>query len=124
MTDPQWARKFTIAWTSVAAAGIIASLPSLYRSVKHGRAFTGMLGVTESWKAKRYVLAEERQPRKPGTPWKLEVNIRRARAAFGWTLPGFDISVGQSECDLHSVLSNFTIVHRSVADSGVLRRAG
>lgn len=102
VVDPQWARKFTIAWTTVAAAGVVASLPHLYRSVRQGRAFTGAFGVTESWNAKQYVPAEERQPRKRGTPWKLWIGIRSARAVFAWTLPGFDVSVGQSECDLHS----------------------
>lgn len=97
--DPQWARRFTIAWTSVAAAGIVASLPRLYKSVKHGRAFTGIFGVTESWKATPYVLAEERQLRGRGTPWKLGINIMRAWAIFSWTFPGSDISVGQSEYD-------------------------
>ena len=100
--DPQWARRFTIAWTSVAAAGIVASLPRLYRSVKQGRAFTGTFGVTESWKEKPYVLAEEQQLRERGTPWKLGIKIRRASAVFSWVFHGFDISVGQSECSFSS----------------------
>lgn len=100
--DPQWARRFTIAWTSVAAAGIVASLPRLYKSVKQGRAFTGIFGVTESWKATPYVLAEERRLRERGTPWKLGTNIKRVWAVFSWTFPGSDISVGQSEYNFSS----------------------
>ena len=86
--DPQWARRFTAAWASVAVAGVFACLPRLYRSVKQGRAFTGVFGVTESWKAKPYVLAEERQLRGRGAPWKLGINIKRAWAVFSWTFPG------------------------------------
>jgi len=97
LVDPQWARKFTVTWTSVAAAGIIISLPYLFKSVKQGRAFTGTFGIAESWSGKQYVLAEERQPRKRGALWKFGVFIRRAGNVFGWTLPGFDVSVGQSE---------------------------
>ena len=104
LVDPQWARKFTVVWTSVVAAGVVVSLPRFYRSVKQGRAFTGVFGVTESWKATPYTLVEERQPKKHGTPWKLAVNLKRAKAVFSWTLPGFDISVGQSECDFRSHL--------------------
>jgi len=96
LVDPQWARKFTIAWTSVVAAGIVVSLPRLYRSVKQGRAFTGMFGVVELWKETPYILAEERQLREHRTPWRLGVNLKRGKAVFSWTLPGFDISVGQS----------------------------
>lgn len=108
VTDPQWARKFTIAWTSVAAAGVIVSLPHFYRSARKGRIFAHVLGVTESWKEKEYVPVEERQPSKRGKSWKFWMAVMRARAIFDWTLPGFDISVGQSEPGLilHSVHIN------------------
>ena len=99
LIDPQWARRFTIAWTSVVAASVAVSLPYLYRSIKKGRAFTGTFGVIESWKSKQYVPVEERQPQKDGTLRGLRINLRRARAVFAWTLPGFDVSVGQSERD-------------------------
>lgn len=110
VTDPQWARKFTIAWTSVVAAGVIASLPHLYRSVRQGRALTHMFGVTESWETREYVPVEERQPSKRAKSRKFWMAIMRARAIFAWTLPGFDISVGQSERDLFKILATFTRV--------------
>ena len=98
LTDPQYARKFTIVWTSAVAAGVVVSLPRLYRSVKQGRIFTGSFGLTESWDPKPYSLAEERQPQEHEKQLKLNVYIRRAWAILCWTLPGFDISVGQSKC--------------------------
>lgn len=95
VVDPQWARKFTIAWTSVVAAGVIVSLPHFYKSVRQGRAFTGIFGVTESWKTNQYVPVEERRPSKQGSSRKFWIGVMRARAIFSWTLPGFDVSVGQ-----------------------------
>ena len=97
LVDPQWARKFTAIWTSVAAVSVLVSLPRLYKYAKQGRAFTGAFGVTELWKTKQYFPAEERQPRKCGNPRKFWIGIGRARAVSAWTLPGFDVSVGQSE---------------------------
>lgn len=97
VVDPQWARKFTISWTSVVAAGLIVSLPYFYKSVGQGRALTGAFGVTESWNAKQYAPIEERKPCKRGTSWKFWMGVIRARAIHSWTLPGFDVSVGQSE---------------------------
>jgi hypothetical protein len=96
VTDPQWARKFTITWTSVVAAAVIASLPYFYRSVRQGRALTGAFGITESWNKNQYVPTEERRPRKRGTSCRFWVGVMRARAIFSWTWPGLDISVGQS----------------------------
>ena len=110
VVDPQWARKFTIAWTSVTAASIAVSLPYLYRSVKRGRAFTGAFGVTESWKAEQYVPVEEREPRKCRPPWKLWIGVKRARAVLAWTLPGFDVSVGQSGHHFRSHLDTFLMI--------------
>lgn len=108
LIDPQWARKFTITWTSVVVAGIFVSLPRLYRFVKQGRAFIGTFGVTESWKDTSYVLAEERQLQKRRTPWKPVINARRAWAVLSWTFSGFDISVGQSGRDFYSHSRNLT----------------
>ena len=124
VTDPQWARKFTIAWTSVTAAGIIISLPRFYRYVREGRAFVDTFGVRESWKADHYVPVEERQPGKRGASWKFWVGVMRARAIFAWTFPGFDVSVGQSEPGLPSRFGRIHMARHSAAGSGVLRRVG
>ena len=125
LIDPQWARKFTIVWTSVLAAGVAVSLPHLYKSVRQGRALTGVFGVTESWKTNQYFPVEEKQLRKREKPQNfVGIGISRARAILAWTLPGFDVSVGQSEFYFFSRLGQISHGFCSATDDGVLRHLG
>lgn len=45
--DPPWQRKFSIIWPSMLAFFVFTSLLHLVRSIRNGRAYTTLLGVSE-----------------------------------------------------------------------------
>ena len=47
MIDPEWQHKFSMIWPSVLAFFILLSLPHLIRSIRNGRAYTTLPGISE-----------------------------------------------------------------------------
>ncbi|KJA24762.1 hypothetical protein HYPSUDRAFT_135732 [Hypholoma sublateritium FD-334 SS-4] len=99
VTDPLWQRKFSIIWPSVLAFFVLISLPHLVRSIRNGRAYTTILGVSEDLGAQAYELAGDvkgvYRMRRRGALRAVENWIAVAGGVFWWMLPGLGLNAGQ-----------------------------
>ena len=95
--DPEWQRKFSIIWASLAGFAILASAPHLLNSIRKGRAFKGFFGVSEHFGRKNYspVVSEENIPR--GSSRRASALVRSLGSVMLWSLPGLELTMGQSE---------------------------
>ncbi|CAA7261337.1 unnamed protein product [Cyclocybe aegerita] len=100
--DPKWQRKFSTIWPAVAGLFVLLALPHLVRSVRSGRAFASVWGVTEEFGHAGYeaVGASKRRPtrRRGGRGSALrrvEATLSRMGAWLYWTLPGIGLNLGQ-----------------------------
>jgi len=93
--DPTWQRKFTIIWTSVLAFFVLISLPHLVRSIRRGRGFTGLFGISEDWIRKPYApVQEDKPPQRRETKW-WEKALGRVLSMVLWTIPGTGANLGR-----------------------------
>lgn len=94
--DPQWQRKFSIVWASLAGIAILASTPHLLNSVRTGRAFKGFFGISETFAWKHYssMVSQEIIPAR-GSRSSLGV-LKVVGSARLWSLPGLELNIGQS----------------------------
>ncbi|KAI6042176.1 iron reductase [Pisolithus marmoratus] len=88
VVDPQWQLKFTTIWCTALGVAIVASLPTLVRSLRNGRSLKGILGVSEDLRKAGYaaIACEDKPPplrprRGAGAVWRSLVSVRH------WTLP-------------------------------------
>lgn len=95
--DPKWQRKFSAVWATACVLAIIASFPYFIHSVRNGRAFAGLFGVSEDLSGKTYapISAAERTPTRRRR--NVVVWAESALSTLRWTLPGIELSFGQSE---------------------------
>ena len=110
MVDPEWQRKFSTIWSIVLALFIFLSLPHLIRSIRSGRAYNTLPGISEHFNDKgNYVVAATGQSTSSGSQafkksrrWmtSLQSLCGAIGSVFYWTLPGFILNAGQSSCFL------------------------
>ncbi|KDR77917.1 hypothetical protein GALMADRAFT_65414 [Galerina marginata CBS 339.88] len=104
IVDPQWQRKFSIIWPSFLAFVLLLSVPHLIRSMRNGRAFSTLLGISEDLTGNDYtsiaISASEtgnKSPRKlsPSFFRSIENFLGTLGSIFYWTLPGIGLNAGQ-----------------------------
>lgn len=113
--DPKWQRRFSAVWAIAAVVAILASLPYFIHSVKNGRAFAGLLGLSEDLHGKHYtpIAAEEKHPAKKRR--RIVAWAESALASLRWSLPGIELSFGQSEyCTSHGIAYPLTLGIRRI----------
>lgn len=101
--DPKWQIKFTIVWVSVLGAFVLKASPRLWRRIRNGSIFKGILGM--SWNARTYErLAEPPDAEVDGLAGERVVNGNRGAAFLNtlksfiwWTPPIVGLNAGQSE---------------------------
>ncbi|KAJ3488444.1 hypothetical protein NLJ89_g11617 [Agrocybe chaxingu] len=99
--DPKWQRKFSTIWPAVAGLFVLLALPHLVRSIRSGRAFSSVWGVTEEFGHARYEAvgtSKSRAMRRGGRGSalrKVEAALSRIGAWLYWTLPGIGLNLGQ-----------------------------
>ncbi|KAF9553360.1 hypothetical protein CPC08DRAFT_697815 [Agrocybe pediades] len=101
--DPKWQRKFSIIWPSVLAFFILLSLPNLLRSLRNGRAYSTLLGISEDIGGREYdavLLLDRSEAKRPLAKRAfslrlLENFVGRLGSIFYWTLPGIGLNAGQ-----------------------------
>ncbi|KAF8812780.1 hypothetical protein BYT27DRAFT_7132472 [Phlegmacium glaucopus] len=102
VVDPQWQRKFSVIWPSFLAFLVLLSLPHLIRSIRNGRAYNPLPGISEHWNNDKqdYTVAGTGQASS-----SLSKNNRRRASlqnlsgalgsVFYWTIPGLNLNAGQ-----------------------------
>ncbi|KAK2459811.1 hypothetical protein APHAL10511_008132 [Amanita phalloides] len=99
--DPKWQRKFTIVWASVLGVFVLAALPRLFRRVRSGAAFVGLLGMTENKTSYERVAENEgfdhnATARRSGSRHGKTARVLSALGSFWyWTLPKVGLTAGQ-----------------------------
>lgn len=96
VTDPPWQRKFSIIWPSVLTFFVVISLLHLVRSIRNGRAYTTLLGVSEGV----YCM------RRRGALRTAENWIDVVGWVFWWMLPGLGLNAGQSTSTIYISLAS------------------
>ncbi|OBZ74630.1 Ferric reductase transmembrane component 3 [Grifola frondosa] len=95
LIDPQWQRKFSIIWACGVGIAVVASLPYLVRSIKNGRAYRGLFGVTEDIAGRHYTSATSAE-RDPGrAKRRLSAICETAWSFTFWSIPGIELDLGQ-----------------------------
>lgn len=95
--DPKWQRKFSMVWAITVAIAIVLSARHFIRAIYQGRAFTGLFGVSEDNTGESYtpINVEEKVP--IHSKRRIAGFAHSVLALFSWTLPGVELSFGQSE---------------------------
>lgn len=95
VTDPIWQRKFSTIWATAVGIAILISLPHLIRALRTGRAFTGLFGVSENLGSPRYEVPRSHDTIPKRSTRRLPAIYDVFFAAFGWTLPGLELTFAQ-----------------------------
>ena len=92
-------------WRRAATAVVVVilwSAPYFLKAVRDGRAFRDLFGITEGLSGKRYApvaQGSEKVPRgRSGSRNRILVWMETAVSVLRWTVPGFEVDFGQSEC--------------------------
>ncbi|KAJ3995058.1 iron reductase [Lentinula boryana] len=101
--DPEWQTKFSIIWGSCLGASLLFAAPRLIRSIRNGRAFTGLFGIKEDWQARGKYEAVVTKKNMARTTYSsssrlvrtVEGIISAIRSIALWTLPGIGLNAGQ-----------------------------
>ncbi|TFK26125.1 ferric reductase-like transmembrane component/FAD binding protein [Coprinopsis marcescibilis] len=96
--DRLWQKNFTIIWTSVLAFFVLISLPHLIRSIRNGRAFKGVFGVSESWGEPRYQALSSGSNEtisKGSNKRPVDAFVDKFLSICWWSLPGLELTLGQ-----------------------------
>ncbi|OJA18204.1 hypothetical protein AZE42_08880 [Rhizopogon vesiculosus] len=95
--DPIWQGNFTVIWCSGLAITIAVSLPSLILSLRHGRSFKGITGISESTGYRSVSSDDNKSLPAPGSP-----QSRRLVGAWNalvsqtyWSPPKLELNLGQ-----------------------------
>lgn len=90
--DPKWQKKFSIVWATAVGVAIVASLPSLIRSIRNGRAFCDLFGVREDFGKTRYTatVSEDVKPSKNSR--KIVAVEESAWSIVRWSIPGVELT--------------------------------
>lgn len=107
MEDPKWQTKFTIVWLAVFGGFVLRASPRLWRRIRNGSVFAGMMGM--SWNTKAYERLSERMNT------EVDDNLASGTVAYGnrrnaflkalntlesfswWTPPTLGLNAGQSK---------------------------
>ena len=102
--DPDWQRTFSIIWSSFLALFVLLALPHLIRSIRNGRAYNTLSGISKHLKDKGDYSAAgtgvsiSRVSSGENRGWI--AFLRNLCSAIGsvfyWTVPGLSLDVGQS----------------------------
>lgn len=95
--DPIWQRKFTIIWCSGLAIAVAVSLPSLIISLRQGRVFKGITGISEIT-GYRSVSSDDNKPLPPPRSRSSRRLIGAWNALISttyWSLPKLELNLGQ-----------------------------
>ncbi|KAJ3795542.1 iron reductase [Lentinula aff. detonsa] len=103
LIDPEWQTKFSIIWGSCLGASLLFAAPRLMRSIRDGRAFTGLFGIKEDWQERgKYeaVVTRKNMARTAYSPPSrlvrtVEGIVSAIRSIALWTLPGIGLNAGQ-----------------------------
>ncbi|KAF8889553.1 ferric reductase like transmembrane component-domain-containing protein [Gymnopilus junonius] len=103
VVDPQWQRKFSTIWPPVLGFFILLSLPHLVRSIRNGRAYSTLLGISEDLSGVDYTAVTVPSAKKAGNKRRTSQSlVRRTENVLGtlgsffyWTLPGLGLNAGQ-----------------------------
>ncbi|KAF8956845.1 ferric reductase like transmembrane component-domain-containing protein [Flammula alnicola] len=103
LVDPQWQRKFSIVWSSALAFFVVLSLPYLVRSIRNGRAYSTLFGISEGLTGKEYAAisvsangtSRRRSTVSPGLARQAEKVMGIFGSIFYWMLPGIGLNAGQ-----------------------------
>ena len=107
MEDPKWQIKFTIVWLAVFGGFVLWASPKLWRGIRNGSVFVGMMGM--SWNTKTYErLAESMNTEVDDNLASGPVAHGNKRTGFSkllntlqsfswWTPPALGLNAGQSE---------------------------
>ncbi|KAF7797826.1 hypothetical protein EIP86_009032 [Pleurotus ostreatoroseus] len=96
--DPIWQKKFSTIWAAGLGIAILASLPHLIWSIKTGKAYRGLFGISEDLSGMHYAAMaatlEKEHPgvRKRNKMWAL---VETCLSVLRWTLPGLEMDFGQ-----------------------------
>ena len=84
-------------WAIAVGIAIVLSARHFVRTVYQGRAFSGFFGVSEDYTGKSYspIRVEEKAPQHRKRP--IAGLLHSVLAVFSWTLPGVELTFGQSE---------------------------
>src|SRR6266567_3457112 len=98
LVDPQWQRKFSIIWPTVLGFFILLSLPHLFRSIRNGRAYSTLFGISEDYTGRDYSALvqpmREMERKRTSMLCSVEKVIEKFVSLFYWTLPGLGLNVG------------------------------
>ena len=85
-------------WAIAVGIAIVLAARHFVRTVYQGRALAGFFGVSEDYNAKSYtpIRVEEKVPQHRKRP--IAGLLHSVLAVFSWTLPGVELTFGQSEC--------------------------
>ncbi|KAF8147881.1 ferric reductase like transmembrane component-domain-containing protein [Crassisporium funariophilum] len=97
--DPLWQRTFSIIWPSTLAFFVLLSLPHLVRSIRNGRAYSTLFGISEDLNDYTPITPVKARRRKERNTvsWvrKAENCLGIFGGLFNWTIPGLGLNAGQ-----------------------------
>ncbi|KIK93307.1 hypothetical protein PAXRUDRAFT_522232 [Paxillus rubicundulus Ve08.2h10] len=93
--DPKWQTKFTVVWCSVLGLAVVTSLPSLVLSLRSGRLFKGLLGVSEDLQRRGYTTPTNDGVLPPPSSRKISKFWFSLLSVRQWSLPFFELNAGQ-----------------------------
>ncbi|KAL0953023.1 hypothetical protein HGRIS_007227 [Hohenbuehelia grisea] len=96
--DPKWQRKFSYIWVAFLGACILVSLPSVLRSLRNKRLFTGFFGVREF--GNEYSAVAEKPINEPAQSrrsrrGRTEALLLSVASILLWSPPGIELNLGQ-----------------------------
>ncbi|KAF8890942.1 iron reductase [Infundibulicybe gibba] len=95
VVDPEWQVKFSIIWASCVGAAVLFAAPHLIRSIRSGRAFVDLFGISENLDSKRYepIMTSEKEVRHRRS--RLTGILSTIGSCVLWSPPGIELNVGQ-----------------------------
>ncbi|PCH42801.1 iron reductase [Wolfiporia cocos MD-104 SS10] len=121
--DPKWQRKFSIIWASILGGFVVLFLPRLVHSLKNGRLFRGLLGISEG-NSKNYTSVESTGDSPKRHRRRFTSVFETFWSVFWWSLPLVELSLGQVILAAAYIILVITCITQDVALVTYPNRAG